>query len=406
MAQDTQETATSAATGSPGGSYVQSLIETGGLGLDSPAEAPSSGGADQQAQETTPAASKDVSVPGATPTLEDLIQQYAKETHSDINDGHLRSLLERMAHKELYIQELKAKQANAAAIAAPTTGPALMTAFEKELANEKPPAEAGGPTPPAQAAASQAQPGQAATPPPPTKYGDVGDDWKTPEESLTALNEAWAENDMTQVHEIERARFRRNFDTDIAPPLINYLTKMVEQKLEDYYQRQLGDVVPEVRRSVADRRIAESAEFALGELRKAGAEDLDTLFVEEEGPPIEVDGEKFANTPLNRILARHPEILRIQEHHPDPKKAERMTLISRYKLAYQIHKQGGVPAETARKLVEAGREGRERDSQDRARQAINAGPGVSGHGEKTNSGSYIQYINNLSGEIPFSSLRS
>jgi hypothetical protein len=245
-----------------------------------------------------------------------------------------------------------------------------------------------------------------AAPSGPSKYGDVGDDWKTPEDSLSALNEAWADNNLQQVHEIERARFRRNFDTDIAPALFPYLAKMMESKLDEYYQRQLGDVVPEVRRTVADRQTAEAVEFALDELRSAGAEDLDSLFVEEEGPPIVFEGEQFANTPLNRVLTRHPEILRIQEHHQDPAKAQRKTLISRYKLAYQIYKQGagGVTAETARKLVEAGREGRQRDNQDRARQAINAGPGSSGHGEQSKSGSYVRDIISRQDDIPFASL--
>jgi hypothetical protein len=98
--------------------------------------------------------------------------------------------------------------------------------------------------------------------------------------------------------------------------------------------------------------------------------------------------------------------MRITETHSDPSKAQRKTYISRYKLAYQIYKQGaaGVPASIAGKLVEAGRESKERESNDRARQTLNAGKGASGLGEKPSKESYVNSLNNLPGEVSFGSL--
>ena len=408
MATETQDTTTAtSADSSSGGSYVQSILgSAGGLGSD------------ESSSDVQPSQQPEAQEPGTAPgqpdtsgaadkqaAFDELMEQYARETGKDSSDPNQRKDLKRLVDKELYIRELKASldAAAQAKAAAQEAGPELQTAFEKELAAEATEAAKGPPE------AAQEQPAQATgekKPPEPLRYRDVGDEWKTPEDSLTALNDAWAENDLKQVHQIEMARLRRNFDSDIAPKLFPYIERMIEQRLNGFVERDLGDVVPEVRRSVQDRRISESREFAIDELRKAGAGDIEKLFEQEDGPPIEYDGQQFPNTPLNRILAKHPEIMRIVENHPDSSKAERRTFISRYKLAYQIFKNGagGVSAQTAKKLVDAGRESKERETSDVARQTINAGSGASGRGEKPSNRSYIQELNNLPGEVPFASL--
>jgi hypothetical protein len=186
-----------------------------------------------------------------------------------------------------------------------------------------------------------------------------------------------------------------------------YIGKMLDARLKGFVEKDLGDVVPEVRRTVADRRIAQDRDFAIDQLRKAGAEHIDKLFVAEDGPPINFDGEDFPNTPLNRILARFPQILQITAQHADPAKAARQSFIARYKMAYQIYQQesAGHSTETAKQLVQAGRESKERESKDRARQAINAGSGKSGVGtDKSASKSYVGHLNSLPGEVSTSSL--
>lgn len=410
---EAQETTAATTDSSQGDGYLTSILGAGEIGLDGPgAAAPPSQQPEAGQPGTAPGQPDGSPQEGAKPTeadnqaaFDELMEQYAQETGLNKDDPNQRKTLKRLVDKELFIRQLQASNKSAAEQAkALDKGPELLTAFEKELAAETT-AEAGkGPT----------QAGEEARPPAagekkeaePFRYNDAGDDWKSPEDSLHALNEAWAENDLKQVHEIEMARLRRNFDSGIAPQFLRFIEKMVESRLNGLMERDLGDIVPEVRRSVSDRRAAESREFAIDELRKAGAADIEKLFENEDGPPIEYEGQQFPNTPLNRILAKHPEILRIMETNPDPAKAERKTFIARYKLAYRIFKSGaaGVSAETAKKLVEAGRESAERDSNDRARQSINAGSGASGHGDKSGAKSYVSELNNLPGEVPFTSL--
>jgi hypothetical protein len=421
---ETQENTTTAPVESGQSSYVQSLIGPAG-----------DFGGDESTAQTTPTQptatdTETASVPDATATqadgqaetagapddaaakladVEKLIEQFAKETGLNPKDPNQRKTLKRLADKELFIQKLQADHAAQKQASQPgaQTGPELLTAFEKELAAESGQKEGEQPQPAATDPTKQAGT-QATTAAAPQGYGDVGDAWKTPEDSLSALNEAWAANDLKKVHEVEMARFRRNFDSGIAPQLLNYVNQLLDKRFQGFVEKDLGDIVPEVRRGVTERRAAESREFAIGELRKAGAEDIEKLFEAEDGPPITYEGEQFPNTPLNRILAKHPELMRIQETHADPAKAERRTFISRYKLAYQIYKQGaaGVPAATAKQLVDAGREAKERETADRTRQGINAGPGATGRGDKPRSESYVAGLNNLPGEVPFSSLLS
>jgi hypothetical protein len=183
---------------------------------------------------------------------------------------------------------------------------------------------------------------------------------------------------------------------------------MVEARLGKFAEKDLGDVLPEIRRSVGDKRVAESRDFAISQLRKAGAEDIDELFAVEEGPPIQYGGHEFPNTPLNRILVKHPEIMQVMSQHPDATKAERASFIARYKLAYQMYRQskGGVAVDVAKKLVETGRAAKERETADRTRQSINSGVGTTVAGGEKPARSYMNQLNNLPGEVPLASLLS
>ena len=412
MPEETQSTP-AAPTESAQPSYVQSILgPAGDFGSDAapvadttPQTATTTPGTDPERQDSTVTKPGEPTAATTAPTLDDLIQQYAKETGLNPDDPNQRKTLKRLADKELFIQKLQAGQPAAAQPTdTGTTGPELLTAFEQELAAETAAPEKPGEQPQAGKPAETAAPAKPATEA--GRYGDIGDDWKAPEDSLKAINDAWADNDLKKVHEIEMARLRRNFDTGIAPQLLQFVQHMLDQRLQGFVKDNLGDVVPEVRRTINERRVAEDREFAIEELRKAGAGEIDKLFTAEDGPPITYEGQEFPNTPLNRILAKHPEIMRITETHSDPSKAQRKTYISRYKLAYQIYKQGaaGVPVAIANKLVEAGRESKERESNDRARQTLNAGKGASGLGDKQPSKSYVHDLNNLPGEVSFGSL--
>lgn len=416
-----ETTTTATATPAPSGqtSYVQSLLSPA---LDGDEGAPSGSEAQTDSSSIPPGTAPEGSespeegetqeaTQAETPqTVEDLIREFALESGLNPEDPSQRKTLKRLADKELFIRKLQADNrallsggANGQPAAAADSG--LVTDFEKELMQGEAPAQpaAAAPAPPVPAApqAPSQAPSQPSAPP---SYGDVGDAWKTPEDSLTALNDAWGKNDLKTVHEIEVARMKRNFDAAIAPSLLNYVRQMIARELEG----SLGDVIPEARRSAAQRSVGESREFAVDQLRKAGAADIDALFEAQDGPPIRFGDQEFPNTPLNRILAKHPEILQISGTHSDPKKREQQAFIARYKLAYQIMKQGaaGIPAETAKALVNAGREIKAGQANDRARQAINAGSGPTGVGDKAAPKSYIGQLNSLPGEIPFSSLLS
>lgn len=398
MSPNTSTISPTAPSESPQPSYVQSLldpaVELGGSGSfaseEREAEPTADNGAEAPEEEQVVAAKSETVDNQAA--LADLIQMFANETGLNPEDPGQRKTLKRLADKELFIRKLQADNEVLKGTAAhPTTdGPDLMTTFEKEqLAAE---AEPNG------------QPGsgqQEAAPAPAAaeyRYNDVGDEWKSPDESLTALNEAWRDGDLQKVQDVEVARLRRNFDQAIAPQLLAFIDKMLSDKF--------GDVVPEVRRNVAERRLSDSREFAVDQLREAGASDIDQLFVEEDGPPIKFDGAEFPNTPLNRILAQHPEIMTVQGRGKDRDAIEKSTFMARYRLAYRIFRQqaGAVPADAAKRLVEAGAELKAHNANDRARQTINSGSGATGLGEKSSKGGYVNELNNLPGEISFSSL--
>jgi hypothetical protein len=412
-----EQNSTATTAPEPSTSYVQSLIgPAGDLGSPEPVETaaqPQPTAAVETgttpARETTKLATE-VAKPGTTlPDVDALIEQFATETGLDASDPNQRKTLKRLADKEIFIRKLQQdNESLKTSTANDKSAPEFVTEFEKELLSEHTSDTAAPPATQEKVVPIDAgkTPAPAAAEPP--KYGDIGDAWKTPEDSLTALNEAWTKNDLKAVHQIEVARQLRTFDTQIAPALLAHIGRMFEARLQGFAEKDLGDVVPEFRRNAAEKRVSESREFAIDQLRKAGANDIDELFAVEDGPPIKFNGQEFPNTPLNRLLVKHPEIMQITATHTDLQKAERSTFIARYRLAHQIYKQskGGVAADTAKALVEAGRTAKNRETADRTRQGINAGSGTSGLGGDKSSKSYVGQLNSLPGEVPLSSLLS
>lgn len=409
--EDTTSSAGAPATAQP--SYVQSLLDPAvdGVSLDNSNEQVSrEAGREETAappvQETTPdaeAAAPEGQPSGAAPSLDDLIRQFAQETGLNPDDPNERRTLKRLADKEMFIRKLQLDNdlLKAGAKPEPAAPPQAdhLTEFEREVATRDaaPRAPAGPPTGPA-AATPSAPPSV----PEPIRYNDIGDEWKDDEDALTALNEAWREKDLKKVNAVEVARLKRTFDREIAPHLLGYIDQM--------FSRRIGSEpsLAEARRGVAERRLTENREFAVKELEKAGVADVRKLFEREEGPPIVVDGQEFERTRLNQILVENPEVMDIVKRHPDPATAERMTLIARLRHAARLMSKangGGLPAEAAQRLVDAGRGIAESQTADRTRQSINAGPGATGAGrESPRKGSYVSELNSLPGEIPLSSL--
>ncbi len=363
MTLDTPEVAPSTSTSEPSQSYVSELISPAVDSVETP-PAP--------VQDTPPTAEPTAEVPpvaDAKPEgsetakdLEGLIQQFAKRTGLDPNDPNQRKTLKTMADQALYIQKLEAQGKPAAA----DDG---LTEFERSLSAPKTEAPVE-PTP----AQPTAQPQQA------TQSNDVTEiakDWRTPEDSIKDLDAAWRAGDMGKVHKIEEARQQIHFIRNQVPLIESYVKTQIQQAMAG-----LGDVIPSVRESLAKQREADARDFAVAELGKNGV-DIKALLAEPaDGQTIEFDGEKFPATPFNQIVAANRGILNVNVQHPDPETAARLTNIERYRLANNIYKaqraNAGVSADTAKSLVDAGKQQAERATADKTRQAINAGNGAGG----------------------------
>lgn len=391
-------------TGGASPSYVESLISPA---IDQPETSQSAGSQEEQQQqqqqpetglesaEQKPVdaqAQKPEAAASELPSIDDLVAQFAKETGFDPNDPGQAKTLRRLAEKERMILDLRRQ--NEALQSAGKPPADLVTEFEKQLeAGEKPVQQGQQQTPPAQ----QQSPPQ----PPPTqgKFGDIGDAWKRPSDAYKALNEAWSKEgspDLDQVAEIDDAMYRRRFDAIAVPAIERY----VESRLEKFAKEQLGDVIPMARQSVQERRANEARDFAVGQLKSAGAADIEKMFepIPNE-PPVVIDGQQFPATPLNKIMAEYPGIARIQYSHSDPNVAARRTAVERFRMAYQLYRQQSKPPVTpaaAKQLVQAGADMAAR-SQDRTRQQINAGRGTANTPGKPGGGSYVESLVNMPG---------
>lgn len=315
------------------------------------------------------------------PVLNELIAKFAKD-HPQLdpaNPDHLK-ILNRMANQEKYIRGLKAK------VAQTQDG---LTEFErKTLASEAPAAETKQATTETKLVTDAGD--------------DIGAKWTKPEDAITELGEAWIKGDVAMVNRIELGILKRRANA------LGFLTQsQAKEMVEQEIQERLGDVLPRVRENVQKERTQENKEFALAELEKlsdyAGIRDLEK---EIDGEPLLFEGQRFPNTPLNRILMEHPEILDINVRHEDPDTADRLTYFARFRMAYRISKSGQIDAGKAKQILTAATKMAERSSNDRTRQALNSGSGATGlpNGKKT--GSFVQdhLLNGEGSTSSFSSL--
>ncbi len=400
-------------------SYVRSLVEptgasggsgSAGSGAGAGAEEPAPGAPDQPPAETTPPKETVPDAPGAKPAaarpeVEALIQEFAKEYGVDANDPDQRRHLKRLADKELWIRSLQEKnedlkrQLGKPAEGQPgDAGAEGLTEFERNLLAEEQGTEKGDePGAPAgpPAAALPARPGQ-------TAVGDIGDSWQSPVDAYRAVQEAWGnegrEPDLAKLDAIDTALFFRRL-TAIGLPAMKALTRTEVKRM---LQEELGDVLPDVRTSVRQRRLETSRQTATSELSKVAEfkDIIPKLFEVQEGAPVVYDGREFPNSPLNQILVEHPEIMNIRMDHEDANTAETLTFLSQYRAVARIYKQrqqqASVDAGKARKLLDAGARLHEREQHDRARHGINAGAGATGLGTASSPESYVKRLNELS----------
>lgn len=345
-------------------------------------------------QETTEAPATDV---------DGLIQQFAKATGLNPNDPNQRKVLKQLADKELHIQKLQGE--NAKFRGTPTPEKDHLTAMERALLE------------PEQAVARQdATTARPAAGDGTFKIGDAGDEWKTAIDGHKALEEAYAIQDPRDRHErvrdVENAMFLRRFATTGVP----LMTHMIREEFQNLIERHLGDLIPGMRQSVETQKRAQSQQKAVAELRAVpGYESVDILLKPIDDTKLEfaIDGEpeKWPNTPLNRIISQHPELLNIRSDHKDPETARTLTNVLIYRAAMKIQKateKKGIDPEQAQTLVESGKKMAERERGEGGRFAANSGSGSNGRGSTGGPASYVEELigNRQGGPIPFSSLFS
>lgn len=296
-----------------------------------------------------------------------LVQKWIKRAGLDPADPKDAKTLKSLLDQEQYIAKLKGGKGEE-----PEQGGAL-TEFERELLKQ--PGEQDQ-----QAAAAAKNDGDAAAAGAPTElYNDVGKDWQSEADAFGALNEAWTEaaekGDFRKVNAVDAAIFTRRFDAVGLPRVVAVVSEMLDR----FAKQHLGDVIPAVRQNIEQTRRSNATEFAYQQLEKTpGFENVRDLTKEEDGQPVVINGQKFKNTPLNRILAANPDILDIRREHPDPEVADRLTYLARLRMVHRIYGSEQIQREKAGKLVKKGEQIAETAARkDRIRQGLNGGRGAS-----------------------------
>lgn len=347
----------------------------------------------------------------ATPEeVEALVEQFAKEHGLDPTnlDPTQRNLLKRLADKEAYVRYL-----DTAKPAAPAAALAReMSAFERSLLGD----EAEKPAEVAKPAAAAEPPKPEPQPAPQTGFGDIGDKWAAePNPEVAAYNDwnqALADGDFARLSQINRAIFRRNFVADALPAI----QKMSEEIASRVIQEQLGDVMPDIRRTSEVQRDVDYRNQAVAELRKDRelGPVIDDLYRPQSEQKIMVHGQQVADTPLNRILLENPWIAETTFPGKNERATELRTTYKQLEIVARLYLHGKtngpgatpqqpsngngktpVAPDTAQQLLEEGRKIGERTAQDRLRQGINAG--ASAASATDGEGTYVSELVNLPG---------
>lgn len=365
-----------------------------------------------QAEEKPAEASPDT--PPAEPqTLEQIIAELRAQ-HPETPEV----VLKRLADKEKYIQDLKAKQGEQSKQitellarvtkkeeAQQSHQPAqTMTELERQaLGVEKPAAAVPAATPPnVPAAQVPAQPAPAAAGPEQAAV-TLPEYLRSPEAAYSELSLAMAQGDFSKAHQIEEEIFGLRMAA-MAPKIQD----LIRSEANRLIQESVGDVIPVVRESVAAQQAEQDREVAIAELEKSGETSIRKLFDPLSDGSVEVGGQRFLDNEANRIIAENPWINTIQVQHQDPRVAYRLTLINRYRAINQVARlkqagagqvpaqsqaaqsqaapaaaaapaatpipvASGIPPEQAQALVQAGREQAQREEADRIRAAMNGG---------------------------------
>lgn len=331
----------------------------------------------------------------AEPDIESLIQQFAEEHGLDLNNPNQRKIAKRLADKEAFILKQTAKLKTLEGGGTKDTD--YLAEFETSLGGgETTAGEKVGDKPTDKPL--ETKPVESSAQGLPT-LGDIGDGWKTPEQGIEELNEAWSEGNWKKVHQIETARHLR-YTLGLVLPLVEQRLKPIRDQLKEF-----GELAPNVRQSARERQSDDAREHAISSLSKLPdfKDVMENLFAVEDGDPVTFEDQQYENTPINRIFRDHPGLLHIRMEDKDPVKALKKTFFARYLEAAKLYKRSkpdSVSPKDVKRLIEAGvNRQKTAQTQDRVRQAINAGTGSTGLGKGgADKKHYVDELNSLPGE--------
>lgn len=343
-----------------------------------------------------------------------VLRQLAKETGIDLNDPVQGKALRDLASTQKFRDFLDSKinDRNAAQGQPKTPEDAELTDIERELLAEQQQAQTEQPVAESTQDATAAPAGEPQAPKP-WFPGDVGHEWKSPKDAYAALNEAWQADDLDKVAAIEDSKFARQF-SGMAAPVVQRMAEQVAERIVQQRLQQLGinEVVPVVQQQLQAQRETDARESAIAQLEKIdGFKDIRKMFEVDDAanPTLKFKGQEFPNTPMNRLAVENPDVTKIQFDHKDPQKARTATLAARYRQIARIHNstqkvKAAISPETAEKLVEAGAQIRQKQSDDRVRQSVNSGNGASVRGTKPREESYVRSALRTTGEMELADL--
>ena len=306
-------------------------------------------------------------------TADQQLQRLAQEFGLDPNNPKDRKILDRMvmqdkrkADTDNYVEELKQKLQTSE----------FMTEWEKELYN-------GKAKPDVQQEKQVTQPatqnGSVSRP-----YGDGFDHWKSLGDGVREVNEAYKKaqetGDVDSIERAETALMVRRLDHYVMPGLQQSIGRFVHQALQDLKGNDLAPVLQERAQIQADRDDISDREFALSELEKTPGMKalLDELTAEGE-ETVTFNGKTYPASPIRRIFAENPDMLKMRVDHADPRTAAKLTWLARFRFAarqYEREKssKGAVPVKQAQEMFKKGHDKAKQElNRDRIRQTVNAG---------------------------------
>jgi len=329
-------------------------------------------GTDPESAEETPdeESAEEEDTEDAPDRVEQLIQQFAKETGLNPNDPGQRKTLKRLADKEAFIEQQKATIKDLESKVSKPDEDAL-TEFERKLFKDDEPKK-----------------DEEAKPIADSRDEPVLPQWDTPEQAYKAQVVAWEkmqQGDFSAIADVDNRMFGLRLQG--SEPYL-------KQAFANFLEETIGPILPDMHQAVSERRGQQALNTAVAEVSKQkGYEDVKSLYTPvSDEPLITPDGTELQNTPINRVLQENPEIRDIRVTHTpsgkplSPQDALTATRMAQLRVAYRAWKRSSSDAKTIEKAFTAGKKANKRDQSDKVRQGLNSGPGARKQTEKQTLG--------------------